>query len=340
MPAGLAKLVWPVAALAALLAFNAVQNSAFFDLSTGTILTVLERTAPIAIVALGMTLVIATGGVDLSVGSVVAISGSVCAVVAYPAAGPDSATGQAVIAGWGWHPALAIVAALLACTLAGMWNGKLVALFGVQPIVATLILMVAGRGIAQLVAFGQRPEADAPLFGYLGGGYLLGLPIAVHVFIVVFILTMVLTRLTALGLFVEAVGGNETASRYAGVNARLIKFLVYAFTGLCAGVAGILVMADTTVADAAKAGEFWELDAILAVVIGGTALTGGRFYLVGSVVGALIIKTLETTIQMTTIGGHSINPDYNLIVKATVVLIVCLLQSDRFRALLLGRGVR
>ncbi|MEK6249761.1 MAG: hypothetical protein N2C12_16375, partial [Planctomycetales bacterium] len=124
-----------------------------------------------------------------------------------------------------------------------------------------------------------------------------------------------------------------------GLNVRLVRFLVYAFTGLCAGIAGIIYTSDITGADANNAGLYLELDAILAVVIGGTALSGGRFSLAGSIIGALIIQTLTTTIIITQIDGHNIPPEYNLIVKAVVVLIVCLLQSEALRRMITGKGI-
>jgi simple sugar transport system permease protein len=324
----LAKLIWPVIALLALLLMNAFFNRAFFSFAivdghlSGTLVNVLERAAPIILCALGMTLVIGTGGVDLSVGAIMAMAGAMAAYL---------------VSQQGLHPSLALAAALVVSLFAGAWNGLLVSLFRVQPIVATLILMVAGRGIAQLITDGQIITVSDPTMLYIGGGYLMGLPIAVSVAAIAYVLTVVLTRHTALGLFIESIGDNETASRYAGLNVRLIKLLVYMFCGLCAGVAGVLYMADNTGADANNAGLYMELDAILSVVIGGTALTGGRFYLVGSIIGGLIIQTLTTTILMIKLFGQSIQPDYNLVVKAIVVLAVCLLQSETFRGMVFSR---
>jgi len=320
-----------LAALGVLLLFNAVMNPSFFHIEivdgrvTGSLVDVLDRSTLVMLVALGMTLVIATAGVDLSVGAVMAMAGSIAAALLTQH-------------GMAWPAALALTLAI--CTMAGAWNGLLVAVVGVQPIVATLILMVAGRGIAQLITDGQIITIEGePGFAYLGGGTLLGLPFAVTLAVVAVLVTVALVRFTALGLFIESVGGNETASRYAGLNVRLVRFFVYAFTGLCAGVAGLIYASDITAADANNAGLYLELDAILAVVIGGTSLMGGRFYLAGSVVGALIIQTLNTTILMTQIGGQNIPPDWNLVVKAIVVLVVCLLQSDALRRMLAGKGV-
>jgi len=329
MPESLKKLIWPLLALLLLFALNFWINPQFFYLAwidgrwVGTPVDVLLRAAPIMLTALGMTLVIATGGVDLSVGALMAMAGSLAAVLLVQYNAPL------------W---IAIGAALLLCALAGLWNGVLVALVRVQPIVATLILMVAGRGIAQLLTDGQIITVkDHPGFKFLGSGALAGLPVAVWIVALVAVALAALTRLTALGLFIEAIGSNETASRFAGLNVRSIRVAVYTLSGLCAGVAGVVSASNISAADANNAGLYMELDAILAVVIGGTALTGGRFLLIGSLIGALIIQTLTTTVLMSQWAGESIPAEYNLIVKAIVVLVVCLLQSPRLRRLLLGR---
>jgi galactofuranose transport system permease protein len=329
-----ARLIWPLLALALLLAFNLLKFSDghvrcaldFFELQLrdghlhGSLIDILNRGAPILLTGMGLTLVIATGGVDLSVGAIVAIAGAVAAVL--------------LIGGQG--SATAIVAALGICVLAGAWNGVLVAVWGVQPIVATLVLMVAGRGIAQLLTAGQIPtlERVAPNFAFIGCGYLLGLPFSVSLVGGVALILALLTRRTALGLFIESVGSSESASRYAGVSARSVKLFVYAVSGLCAGIAGLISASNIQAADANNAGMYLELDAILAAVIGGTSLSGGRFSLLGALVGGLVIQTLNVTILRL-----NVPVDYNQVVKAIVVLGVCLLQSERVRALLWRRRV-
>lgn len=321
-----ARLVWPALALLLLLAFNLVLSPEFFHIDIkeghlyGSLIDVLNRAAPVLLASLGMTLVIATAGVDLSVGAVMAIAGSVAALLI-----TEAGAGVALVVG----------ATLGVCLLAGAWNGLLVSLFRVQPIVATLVLMVAGRGIAQLLTAGQIITFEHAAFSFIGGGHLFGLPFTVTIVVSMFALTALLVRLTALGLFIESVGNNETASRYAGVNVRLVKLMVYAFSGLCAGVAGVIVAADIKAADANNAGLYLELDAILATVIGGTALTGGRFSLLGTVLGALIIQALTTTIL-----ARGVPVEFTLVVKALVVLAVCLLQSEALRGMLLRRRVR
>jgi len=278
---------------------------------------VLKQSSRVMLVSLGMTLIIATGGVDLSVGAVIAIAGSLAAQMLV-----QTHAGLAT----------AILVTLAACLVLGVWNGALVAWCGVQPIVATLILMVAGRGVAQLLTDGQIITVENAGFTFIAGGYFLALPFPVTLVLLALLLTAILTRRTAMGLFIEAVGNNETASYFAGVNARGVKLFVYAFCGLCAGVAGLIEASAIKAADANNAGLYLELDAILAVVLGGTALTGGRFNLLGSLVGALIIQTLTTTILT-----RGVPVQYTLVVKAVVVLAVCLLQSEQFRARLISR---
>ena len=216
--------------------------------------------------------------------------------------------------------------------MAGLWNGFLVAGLGIQPIIATLILLVAGRGIAQLITDGQIITVRSEPFSLIGGGFWLGLPFAILLAAAVYLVSAIIVRRSALGLLIEAVGGNAEASRLAGVRSRRIVWLVYAFSGITAGIAGLMIASNVNSADGNNAGLWIELDAILAVVIGGTSLRGGRFYLGGTVVGALFIQTLTTTLL--TIG---VRQETTLLYKALVVTAVCLLQSPAFRARLSRR---
>jgi simple sugar transport system permease protein len=202
---------------------------------------------------------------------------------------------------------------------------------GIQPIIATLIIMVAGRGVAQLITDGQIITINSEPYRLIGGGYWLTLPFSVFVVAAVVAVTVALTRRTALGLLVESVGGNAEASRLVGIRSTRIKIMVYMFCALCAGIAGLMISSNTSAADGNNAGLWIELDAILAVVIGGTSLLGGRFSIGGTVVGALVIQTLTTTIY--TIG---VPTQTNLVFKAAVVIVVCLLQSPKFRAKVFG----
>ena len=328
------RLFWPLATLALLLAVDASFNPGFWHLQWrdghlyGSLVDILNRAAPLAIVSLGMTLVIATRGIDISVGAVVAISAAIAALMI----GGQLVVKDGVQTYVSRFPmGLALASALAVALLAGLWNGLLVAGVGMQPIIATLILMVAGRGIAQLITGGQIITVYYAPYFFLGGGFLLGLPFALFVAGAVWLaLHLALTR-TALGLFVQAIGINPAAARMAGVRQRLISVCVYGFSGLAAGVAGLLVSSNVKSADGNNAGLLMELDAILAVTLGGTLLTGGRFSLAGSIIGALIIQTLTSTIY-----SIGVPPEVNLVVKAAVVFVVMLLQSPDFRALLRG----
>lgn len=321
-------LLWPLLGLVGVLLFNALFTPSFYQLEIreghlyGSLVDVLNRGSIGVILALGMTLVIATGGVDLSVGSVMAISGAVAALL---------------LTETSWGLLLVIPSALGAGMLAGLANGILVAKVGIQPIVATLILMVSGRGIARYIT-GEKVialvnENFSESFDFIAGGHFLGLPFPVTIAAVLTIFTLLAVRTTVLGLFIESVGANEKASHIAGINARGVKILVYSFCGFCAGVAGLIDAANINAADTANAGIFTELDAIFAVVVGGTALTGGRFTLLGSVIGALLLQTLLTT--MYTFGVSS---DTAPIPKALVIMGVCLLQSEAFREKFRRRG--
>src|SRR5690606_2116990 len=272
----------------------------------GSVIDVINRGAPVAILAIGMAGVIATKGVDLSVGAVMAVSGAVAATL--------------VVAG---YPApIAVGAALTVGLLCGLWNGILVALLDIQPIVATLVLMVAGRGIAQLITQGFIVTFNDPVLIFIGTGSFLGLPMAAVIAIVLMLLVTLLVRRTAIGLFIEAVGVNRAAASLAGIRSRMLLMLVYALSGTCAAIAGIIVAGDIRGADANNAGLWLELDAILAVVIGGTSLLGGRFSVPLAVVGALIIQAMNTGILVS-----GFPPEFNLIVKAGLIFIVLLIQS-------------
>ncbi|MDO9380783.1 MAG: ABC transporter permease [Nocardioidaceae bacterium] len=318
------RLTWPLLALVALLLVNVVVTPSFFSLRIqdghlyGSLIDILKNGAPTLLIALGMTLVIATRGIDLSVGAIVAISGAVTCT--YIAGAPDPTSASAAIIG--------LSMALGLCVLLGLWNGFLVSVLGIQPIIATLVLMTAGRGIAMLVTDGQIITVTNPAYRQIGAGFLV-LPISILISLAVLAAVAVVTRRTALGMLIESVGVNPEASRLAGVQARTIIWTVYVFAALCAGVAGLMISSNVSAADANNAGLWIEMDAILAVVIGGTSLAGGRYSLTGTLVGALIIQTLTTTVYTA-----GIAPEITLLFKAVVVIAVCLLQSPRARAAL------
>ncbi len=328
------RLAWPVITLLLLLALNAGFNASFLHLEWrdghlyGSLIDILNRAAPLVLVSLGMTLVIATRGIDISVGATVAI---VAAIAAWMIGGALVMQNGVATHVSRFPMPVAIAAALGVALLCGLWNGVLVAKVGMQPIIATLILMVAGRGIAQLITDGQIITIYYAPYFFIGSGYLLGLPFSLFIAAAVFLLLWWVVTKTALGLFIQAVGINPSAAHVAGVRSRLIKVCVYAFCGLCAGVAGLIISSNVKSADGNNAGQLMELDAILAVTLGGTALTGGRFSLAGSVLGALIIQTLTYAIY-----SMGVPPEVNLVVKATVVFAVMLLQSAEFRQAVRG----
>jgi simple sugar transport system permease protein len=326
-------LLWPLVTLALLLVINAAFNSTFLHLEWreghlyGSLVDILKSAAPLMLVSLGMTLVIATRGIDISVGAVVAISAAIAAWMI----GGSLVVNNGVATHVSRFPMpVAILAALAVALVCGLWNGLLVSVVGMQPIIATLILMVAGRGIAQLITGGQIITIYYGPYFFIGNGYLFGLPFALFIAAAVFVVLLLLTKRTALGLFIQAVGINPSAAYVAGLPARRIMFWVYAFCGVCAGVAGLVVSSNVKSADGNNAGMLMELDAILAVTLGGTALTGGRFSLAGSVIGALIIQTLTYAIY-----SLGVPPEVNLVVKAAVVFVVMLLQSPEFRGMVL-----
>ncbi|ENV9332831.1 galactofuranose ABC transporter, ATP-binding protein YtfT [Klebsiella aerogenes] len=319
---------WPkgmpqIIALLLVLAVDSLVAPHFFQILLqdgrlfGSPIDILNRAAPVALLAIGMTLVIATGGIDLSVGAVMAIAGATAASMTVA----------------GHSLPVVLLAALGAGALAGLWNGILVAVLKIQPFVATLILMVAGRGVAQLITSGQIVTFDSPALSWLGSGSLLLLPTPVIIAVATLLLFWLFTRRTALGMFIEAVGINIRAAKNAGVNTRIVVMLAYVLSGICAAIAGVIVAADIRGADANNAGLWLELDAILAVVIGGGSLMGGRFNLLLSVVGALIIQGMNTGILLS-----GFPPELNQVVKAVVVLCVLIVQSPRFIGLL--KGVR
>ena len=314
------RAVWPLAALVVILIVDGIISPGFFSIRIvqgrlfGSIVDVFYRGMPPAMIALGMAVVIGTKGIDLSVGSIIAVVGATIA--------------------WRMHEGdphvVILLIALGVGLLCGVWNGFLVAVLDIQPIIATLILMVSGRGIGlmiNLIYGGTDPSFQSPLLQGLSVGSIGLIPTRIYVGIVVFILLWLLLRRTALGLLLETVGANAAAADLAGINSRLVKYSAYMISGLLSGVAGIILTADVHTSDPVSVALFSELDAILAVVIGGGSLMGGRIYLGMTLIGVLIIQALVTSILMS-----GLPPEYNLLVKAVVVLFVLLLQSDNFRA--------
>jgi len=314
------RLIWSVVALLALFLFNLMVNPGFFNLEIkdghlfGSIVDIFWNGAPLMVVAVGMTLVIASGGVDLAVGPVIAITAAVAASLIGSQSGVTNTPLPIVF-----------IAALGAAALCGLWNGLLISRVGIQPIVVTLILYVAGRGIAQMITNGKIIRIFYEPYFFLGGGYLF-IPFSLFVVGLVYLLGWLFTRRTSFGLFLEAIGVNSNGGRFSGINEQNIKLVAYIISGLCAGVAGLLISSNLKSADGNNAGLWYELDAILAVALGGTSLAGGRFSLAGSFLGVLIIQSLTTTIY-----SIGIPPQVVMVVKAIVVFLVSMLQSDTYR---------
>ena len=334
---GLKAIQWPLIALVVILLFNLIFTPGFFEIEikdgrlTGSLMDLLKRASPRLIIALGMTLVIATEGIDVSVGSIAAIAGALAVLtirggdITYLATQGTSTVPMLLI----------IVVALGAAAICGLFNGILIAIVKIQPIIATLILMVAGRGMAMLFTGGYVLNYDHPTYESLGIGDWFGIPVPIFLAIGTFLLIWLVTTRTPMGLLIQSTGGNETASRYSGTNTKVVKIIVYVMIGLCSGLAGIIFTADVQSADAAFIGLWIELEAILAVVIGGTAMTGGRYSLAGTVVGALIIQTLITTLLT-----RAVPVQYTLIFQASVVVIVLILQSPKIKELAFKRRAR
>ena len=320
------SLFLPVVALAVLVIFNAIFVDGFFSIQItedgrlfGRIIDILNRSSSLIILSLGMTLVIATSGIDISVGAVVAIS---AAVVCTLIGGRGDGVAETPMF-------LAILAAVGIGVLCGLWNGLLVAKFKIQAVVATLILLTAGRGIAQLMTEGQIITVYYKPFAYISG-VIPGMPLPTNIFIALamVLLVVIVMKKTSIGLFVQSVGINATAAKHVGINVTMVLFLVYAFSGFCAGVSGLIESSFIRAADANNAGLNMEMDAILAVALGGTLLSGGKFYLGGSVIGAITIQTLTTTMY-----AMGISADQLPVVKAIAVIIICLIQSNKAREL-------
>jgi galactofuranose transport system permease protein len=332
------RLFWPLVALFLMVMVNFYFNRDFFSIRIvngglfGSVIDIFNRAAPVMLIAMGMTLVIATRGIDISVGATVAISGAIAAALIGGSLEIKDGV-QTYVSNTPMF--VAILAAVGAGLLCGLWNGFLVAGVGMQPIIATLILMVSGRGIAQLITGGQIVTVYYEPFFFFGNGFFLGVPFAIYLVAVVAVVLLLLVHRTALGLFIQSVGLNPIASRFSGISARALIFWVYGFCGVTAAIAGVVIASNVKSADGNNAGLMMELDAILAVALGGTSLDGGRFSLIGTLIGALILQTLSYAIY-----SLGVPPEINLVVKAIVVFLVCLIQSEALRNMLFQHRAR
>lgn len=317
------RLFWPIVCLILVLLFNLIKTPTFFKVSInsngvlyGYIIDIINRSSELIILAVGMTLCVASSaGTDISVGATMAVAGAVCCSIL----GSGEAYNTPYIVG--------ILGALLVAVLCGAWNGFLVAKLKIQPMVATLILFTAGRGIAQLITGGNILYIKVDNFKYLGSTLPhVPVPTPIFVAIAVVILTYLLLKKTALNMYIQSVGINSKASRLLGLNSTFIIFLTYMFCGLCAGIAGVIATSRIYSIDANNVGLNLELDAILAVALGGNSLGGGKFSLAGSVIGAITIQALSTSLY-----AMGVSADQLPVYKAVVVILIVTLQSSEFK---------
>ena len=324
------QLLIPLAAIVALALFNLIKDPSFFKITlgensagdpvlSGYLITILDYGSELAILAIGMTLVTAaSGGQDISVGAAIAIAGSVILRVLRN----DDNTNIL--------SAPIIVAFLLACLVAmffGAFNGILVAYFKIQPMVATLILFTAGRSIAAWINNNELPIISEPSFGYFGG-YIPGIPIPTPFFIAMIcvIIIMLVLKFTTLGLYTQAVGINESSSRLNGINPQFIKFLSFVILGLCVAVAGLIKVSRLSTINYSVIAKDIEMDAILAVALGGNALSGGKFNMVASILGAYVIQFLTTTLYKMNVQSDALSA-----YKAVVVILLVVLSTPVVR---------
>ena len=320
------RLFMPIVCLLAVLLVNVITTPGFFKISLnngvlyGYIVDVVNRASELVILAIGMTLVTAaSGGQDISVGAIMAVAAALCCQIL--------SGGEASVTSFQNPVIIAVLAALAGSVLCGMFNGVLVAKLNIQPMVATLILYTAGRGIAQLITNGQITDVRVGSYKMLGG-YIGNCPIPTPIFVAIIAIIIVhfVLKKTALGLYIESVGINGTASRLVGLNSTMIKFLTYVICGLLAGIAGLVASSRIYSADANNIGLNMEMDAILAVALGGNVLGGGKFSLMGSVIGAYTIQALTTTLY-----AMNVSADQLPVYKAIVVVVIVTLQSPVFK---------
>lgn len=325
--------VWAIIAVFGLIVINLINDPTYLQITysdhlggfVGNGMDLLRATAPILMVSIGMCLVIATGGIDLSVGAAMVIAGAVTMTFLASSDSPQSIG----------TVALAILLALLIAAALGVVNSILISVVGLQPFISTLIMMLAGRGIAKVITSGQNARAPSDPYSWLANGYVLALPVVVMISGGIALAVALIVRRSALGMMIEAIGIDDEAARLAGVRRRGILFTVYIASAALAGVAGVLATASVNVVDVSQTGYQIELDAILAVVIGGTSLAGGKFSLRGAAVGALLIATLDKTVVFLGVPS-SATPAF----KAIVIIILCVVQSNQFRNALSRRRLK
>lgn len=321
------QVFWPLMILLIILAINGLTTGGeFFAIQVqedgklyGRIIDILRNGSPLMLLAMGVTMCLSTGGTDISVGAVMAISGAVASILVER----------------GTPFGMALIVSLLAGMICGLWNGFLVAKIKVQPMVATMILLTAGRGIAQLITSGRIVAITDPTYYSMNSGHIFGIPLPVYIVVLFFLLLTLFLKKTSFGLYAESVGINPSSSRFTGINPVVILLVIYTISGLLAAMAGIIDSAAIKGADANNAGLMIEMDAILAVAIGGSSLSGGKFSMIASIIGAIIIQTITTSLLAFSVPAETIR-----VFKAIIVIGICLFQSPIFQSYvvkLLGR---
>jgi simple sugar transport system permease protein len=320
------RLTFSFALLFIILLQNIITTPTFFNMSitngllSGYIPIILDEASKLVIVTLGMTLITAvSGGQDISVGSIMAISAACCGVMLN---GPEYRTEV-------FHNsyALAVIVGLLGGALCGAFNGFLVAIIRIQPMIASLILFTSGRSIAKLITYSQTIYIMNPVYKYLGV-QIPGIPIRTTIIVTFVMIALVglLVKLTSLGLNIESIGINSSASRLVGINSTRIKFMTFVLCGVLCGVAGLMGSSSLGSVNSDELGKFIELDAILAVALGGTLLSGGKFSLTGSIIGAYTIQTITTTLYAMQVRADQLN-----VFKAVIIVIIIVLSSEVFK---------
>lgn len=320
-------LFWGLVAIALLLLINVLKDPTYLSVRVnpttgnlaGNLLDILRAASPILMLAIGMSLVIATGGIDLSVGSVMAVSGAVSMQYLKNVDEPKSVAAALLAIGM----SIAVGAAV------GMISGLLVAYVGLQPFITTLVMMLAGRGLAKVITSGQNTSSTNEYFRWIANGYVFGFPVVFLIAVALAVIVIIVVRRSALGMMIVSIGINPKASRMAGIKPAGLLITVYAVSAMLASLAGIFSVSSVMTVDVSQTGYQMELDAILAVVVGGGSLAGGKLSMGGAAVGALLIATLDKTVVFLGVPS-SATPAF----KAVVILVLFLLQADRVRNLI------
>lgn len=274
----------------------------FLTVSNWTI--IITQVSINALLAFGVTFVIITGGIDLSLGSIVAVAGVSAAMLAHP----DS------------YPVLVpVFAGLFAGLMIGAFNGFIITKSKIAPFIVTLGTMTIGRGLALILSNGRPVSNLSESFAFIGSGKIMGIPVLIVILILIFILCSVILNKTILGRYIYAVGGNEQAARASGINVTQVKMAVYSISGLLAGLAGILLTSRITTGQP-NAGAGFELDAIAAVVIGGTSTTGGKGTIAGTLIGVLLIGVINNSLDLLNVTSYYQQVVMGIIIIGAVVL--------------------